>query len=94
MVLLNVAATRGPMALWAGYRMQNFAPELTLREVVEMVLPADHSDIARVEGRTRMDDKTVTDVTGAPAGKRRALHPLHGCSFPQVHSAIRRPTSS
>ena len=65
MVLLNVAATRGPGGLWPGYRMQNFAPTLTLRDVGEMVLPADHSDISRVEGRSRMDDNTTSDITGA-----------------------------
>ena len=65
MVLLNVAATRGPMPLWAGYKMQNFAPALTLRAVAEMVLPVDHAGISRVEGRSKMNDTVSTDVTGA-----------------------------
>ena len=38
MVLLNVAATRGPVALWPGYKMQNFAPALTLRDIVVLKL--------------------------------------------------------
>jgi hypothetical protein len=65
MVLLNVAATRGPAALWPGYRMRNFAPALTLRAVAEMLLPHDHAEISRVEGRPKMADAVVTDVTGA-----------------------------
>ena len=65
MVLLNVAAARGPVPLWPGYRMQNFAPALTLRAVAEMMLPADHADISRVEGRSKMNDTVSTDVTGA-----------------------------
>ena len=32
MVLLNVAAARGPVPVRPGYRMQNFAPALTPRE--------------------------------------------------------------
>ena len=67
MVLLNVAATRGPAALWPGYRMRNFAPALTLRAVAEMLLPHDHAEISRVEGRPTMADAVVTDVTGALA---------------------------
>ena len=62
MVLLNVAATRGPAALWPGYRMRNFAPALTLRAPVramaEMLLPHDHAEISRVEGRPTMADAT------------------------------------
>ena len=66
MVLLNVAAARGPVPLWPGYRMRNFAPALTLRAVSEMVLPADHADISRVGGRSKMNDANMsTDVTGA-----------------------------
>ena len=65
MVLLNVAATRGPAALWPGYRMRNFAPALTLRQVAEQILPADHAEISRVEGRPKMDSSDFSDLTEA-----------------------------
>ena len=45
--------------------MRNFAPALTLRAVAEMLLPHDHAEISRVEGRPKMADAVVTDVTGA-----------------------------
>jgi hypothetical protein len=40
--------------------MRNFALALALRAVAEMLLPHD-----RVEGRPKMADAVVTDVTGA-----------------------------
>ena len=45
--------------------MRNFAPALTLRAVAEMLLPHDHAEISRVEGRPTMADAMVTDVAGA-----------------------------
>ena len=38
--------------------MRNFAPALTLRAVAEMLLPHDHAEISRVEGRPTMADAT------------------------------------
>lgn len=47
MALLNVAANRGPQAIWPGFKATVPTPGTTLRALAQQTLPDSHEDVVR-----------------------------------------------
>ena len=55
MALLNVAAHRGPVAVWGGFQGHVVSPGTTLRDLARIALPGDHEDVVRAVCSYKMD---------------------------------------
>jgi len=63
MVFINVSVRRGSRELFP-YRLLDFSPALTLRDVTEHTLREDASLMVAVEARERIESGTSTTLTG------------------------------